>query len=79
MRHYYEDFNHHDYDEICRDCQWFKSYLDWDEGGPEVAGGMAPQRVFVHVCRFRSLKATPCLIDDIDERAEMHKLEKFGA
>ena len=46
----YEDFVA-DYDvNFCRSCPHFKERIDFDAGGAERAGGMAPQRVIYRVC-----------------------------
>jgi hypothetical protein len=55
MNHVYEDFDTRPFDpEFCDYCSYYSVGVDWDEGGPDVAGGMAPRRVIVHVCNYRN-------------------------
>lgn len=50
----YEDFVMEDYDEVrCNGCAFLKIYPDWDDAGPERAGGMAAKRVMVYRCSGR--------------------------
>lgn len=63
MKHVYENFDI-EYDEtFCDNCKNCITYVDWDEGGPEVMGGMQPTRVVVHECLLGSSRSkTECLI-----------------
>ena len=54
----YQNFEHYDYDEeYCFECPNLKRTTEYDEGGPEVAGGMQPQTVRVYECRWNSPRA----------------------
>jgi hypothetical protein len=56
MNHQYENFEKEFQREICENCPNYTVYLDWDEGGPDIAGGMAPTKVVIHHCLYGESK-----------------------
>jgi hypothetical protein len=56
MDNVYEDFDTRPYDpEFCDYCSYHFVGVDWDEGGPDVVGGVPPRRVIVHICNYRNV------------------------
>jgi len=76
VRHYYDSFEEEYQEEFCDGCQFHKKYLDWDEGGPDIAGGMAAQRVMVHECLYRTPRAHKGAICPIVAHKEVNQRMK---